>query len=82
MAAVVEDVGVCAAGYFKGVSEDGQTVECPLVVDGLGEFGDGAIIPGQPRRVDDCGTEGVAEDFTHQDSLMLKFNEGAAISVI
>ncbi len=43
-----EDVGVVAAGVFEGVGKDGKAVEGTLFVDGLSEFRDGAIVPGQP----------------------------------
>jgi hypothetical protein len=35
LAAVLQDVGVGAAGVFQGVGEDGQAVEGPFIVDGL-----------------------------------------------
>jgi hypothetical protein len=35
--AVVEDVGVCAAGFFQGVGENRETIEGAVGIDGLGE---------------------------------------------
>jgi hypothetical protein len=72
---VTEDVGVGAAGLYQGVGEDGQAVEGPLVVDGLGQPGNRAVIPGQPgwfnghraKRV----AEEVSQNFTLQDPLGL-----------
>src|SRR5262249_7365436 len=48
-AAVTEDVGVGATGLFQGVGQDRQAVEGSLVVDRLGQPGNRAVIPGQPR---------------------------------
>jgi hypothetical protein len=46
--AVVQDVGVIAAGVFEGVGEGGETVESPVVLDCLGQLADGE---GEPRWV-------------------------------
>jgi hypothetical protein len=54
---VGEDVGVVAAGLLQGVGQDGEAVERPFVVDGLGQPDD---IRGQPGRRDDDRVEGVA----------------------
>ena len=48
LAAVVEDVGVGTARFFQSVGEDGQAVKCTLVVDCLGEFCNGGVIPAKP----------------------------------
>jgi hypothetical protein len=37
--AMVQDVGVVAAGVFEGVGEDGHSVKGAVVVDGLGQGG-------------------------------------------
>ena len=52
--AVVQDVGVVAAGVFEGVGEDGQAIEGTFVVDGLSQGGD---VAGEPRLFDSHGTE-------------------------
>src|SRR5947209_19283311 len=57
---VAQDVRVRAAGLFEGVGQDGHTVEGPLVVDGLGNFGHGAAAPNKPRGVDAGWPEGIA----------------------
>jgi len=44
--AVAEDVGIRAPGVFKGVGQDGQAVEGSLIVDGLGELWESAVVPG------------------------------------
>src|SRR4051812_35115360 len=60
--AVFEDGDVGAAGFFERVGQDRQISEAALIVNDLGEFGDGASVPDQPRRLDRSGTERVAED--------------------
>src|SRR5262249_31770930 len=64
--AMIEDVCVGTAGGFQGVGQDGQVVEGPVVVAGLGEPGDGAVPPGEPGSGDGGGAEGVAEDTAEQ----------------
>src|SRR5262249_22911100 len=49
--AVVQDFSIVAPGFFQGVSEDRKTVECTLVVDSLCELNHGAVVPGEPGRV-------------------------------
>ena len=66
-AAVVQDVGVVAAGVFEGVGEDRQAVEGAVVVDGLGKGGDVRCSPGGMER---DGAERVAEDVTNQIRLL------------
>ena len=58
LAAVVQDVGIVAAGVFEGVGEDGQTVEGAFIVDRLREGRHGG---GEPGGIDGHGTERVAE---------------------
>ena len=66
-AAVLQHVRVVAAGFFQGVGENGQPVEGPLLVDGLCQVRDGAVVPGQlgrleSRRLAKRVTEEVAEE--------------------
>src|SRR5262245_32137852 len=56
--AVLEDVGVVAAGVFERVGEDWHPLEGAVIVDGLSES-DG--VGGAPGRIERDGTEGVAE---------------------
>src|SRR5262245_2962898 len=66
--AVVQDVGIVAAGVFKGVGEDGQALEGFLiVVDGLGQGGDVGCAPGG---VQSGGVGGVAEDVSEQAAVI------------
>ena len=44
-AAVVEDVGVVAAGVFEGIGEDGQVLEPPFVLEGLRDPSAAIIFP-------------------------------------
>src|SRR5262249_7950132 len=65
LSAVRENVGVSATGFLKSIGQDGHQVEVSVVVNGLGQFRDSAIVPGEdglryPRR----GADGVAEDAT------------------
>jgi hypothetical protein len=69
---VFQDVRVGAAGVFEGVGQDGYAVQGPPVVDGLGELGDGAAIPGQPGGVErGRRAGGAAEDVPQQVRLRL-----------
>ncbi len=68
LAAVVQDVGVVAARFFKGVGKDGETggVKRPgwqdaVLVGGMGKSNDGGRLP---CRLQGGGVEGVAEDIT------------------
>jgi hypothetical protein len=63
LTAVVEDVGVGAAGFFEGVGKHRETVESTLVIDTLREFRDGAIVPCKPSGPQNCyGAKGIAKD--------------------
>src|SRR5262249_48028022 len=53
--AVGENGGVAAAGFFKGVCQDRQSVESTVVIDGGGE---GCYGRSEPCRVDGSGQEG------------------------
>ena len=57
--AVEQHIGVCAAGFFEGIREDGQPVERAILVDGGSDGLDGGR---EPREICDDGAEGIAED--------------------
>ena len=59
--AMIQNVGVGAAGVFEGVGEDGEAVEGTVGVDGFGELRDGG---GEPRAIEVDGAEGVADNFS------------------
>jgi hypothetical protein len=42
---MVQNVGIGAAGFLQSVSKDGQAVKGSLVVYGLSQFRDSAIVP-------------------------------------
>jgi len=50
-----------ATGLLQGIRQDRQVLEAALVVDGLGNLRDCAVVPGEPGRIDGKGLEGVAE---------------------
>ena len=56
-AAVEEDIGIRAAGFFQRIGEDGESVEGPVGVDGRRDGDDGRR---EPSGIGDDGTEGVA----------------------
>ena len=47
---VVQDVGVIAAGFLQGVSQDRQAVERPVFIDRSGQADDGGREPGRGLR--------------------------------
>src|SRR5262245_47192542 len=61
-AAVGEAGGVGAAGLFQGVGQDRQAVEGAVVVDGLRQLWDSAVLPRQPGGVGNRRAEWVAEN--------------------
>ena len=63
LSAMVQDVGIIAAGVFEGVGEDGKAVEGAIVVDGLGKGGDVRCSPGGIER---DGTKWVAQNIANQ----------------
>src|SRR5262245_1370258 len=65
--AVGQDVGVGAACFLQGISQDGHSVEGTFVVDGFGQLDYRAIVPGQPRRVHAVRPEAV-EDATDESA--------------
>ena len=50
--AVIQDVGVSATGFFKGIGQDRHTVKGSFIVDALGYLLRRAVIPGDPSGVD------------------------------
>src|SRR5262249_38513544 len=69
-AAVVKDIPARTPSLLKGVGQDRQLVEGPVVVDGLGEVEDGGRSPG---RIEDDRAEGVAEDVLKESKLVTGF---------
>jgi hypothetical protein len=61
-ATVVENVLIVAPGVLQGVGKDRQAVEGTVVVDGLGDPANCAVVPGEPCRVSSEGPEWVAEN--------------------
>ena|ERR1017187_8686818 len=59
--AVVQDFGVGATRFLKGVGKDVHVLKLPLVVNGLGDFRDRAIAPSEPSDVDDDGAKKIAK---------------------
>src|SRR5262245_37664398 len=66
MAEMTQDIGIVAAGLLEGVGEDGEALEVPAVVDGVGEPADGAAVPRQEWGRQACGAEGVAGDVAEE----------------
>src|SRR5262249_31616754 len=64
--AVVEDGLVGAAGILQGIGQDRHPVEGTVVVNGLGNLGDRAVVPGEPGRVEGDGMKWVAHDLPEQ----------------
>ncbi len=60
---MVEDVGAVAAGVLKGVGQDRQAVESPLLID---TFGKGDDCGREPRRFEGNGAEWVSEDVSEK----------------
>lgn len=75
LAAVIQDIGVGTAGFFEGVGKDGHSVEGTVIVDGLGNPLNRAVVPGQPRKINGDGAEEVAEYAAQCSRLILKFDE-------
>jgi hypothetical protein len=72
---MAQDLLVSTATYFQAVGESGHPVECPPVVNGLGQRDSARC---QPRGVSGGMREAVAEDFSDQLSLGKQFaNLGA-----
>jgi len=60
--AVPKDVGVDAASFLQSVGQFWHSVEHTVVVDSLGQAGDGAAAPLQPSRVNVYRAKRVAEN--------------------
>ena len=70
-AAVGQEVGVGTAGVFEGVGQGGQAVEGTVGVEGPGEAGDGAVVPGESGVIDGDGAEGIAEYVAEEETMLL-----------
>src|SRR5262249_42219256 len=57
--AMVQNVGIIAAGVFEGIGENGKAVEGAVVVDGLTQGSDVRCTPGE---LEGDGVERVADD--------------------
>ena len=68
-ATVIENLRVGAAGFLQGIGEDRHDVVAAVVVDRLREFGNGAVVPGEPIGIDGDRAEGVAEDVAENNRL-------------
>ncbi len=51
LAAVGQNVSIVAAGFFEGVSQDGEAVKGPVVVDALGDGAHQPVVPEPPNRL-------------------------------
>src|SRR5262249_33724677 len=67
MPAMIEHVGIVAASIRQGVGEHRQVLKVAIVVNGLSEFWNDAIIPRKQGGVDDRGgAEGVPNDVSQE----------------
>ena len=64
LAAMAENVGIGAAGFFEGVGKVRQAVKGSVIINGLGELGDGAVGQLSQAGSKATGKEGIAEDVT------------------
>jgi hypothetical protein len=62
LTAMIQNVSVGAARFFKSIRQYRHTVKGTLIVDGLGDPLHRAIVPHEPGGVERHGTEGVAEN--------------------
>jgi hypothetical protein len=67
LAAVIQNVGIGATGFFQSISQDGHTVKGTLVVDALGYLLYRAVVPGEPSGVDGDGAKGKGADEIAED---------------
>ena len=51
LAAMAQNVGVGAAGFFEGVGQDWQPVEVAIVIDRLRHLADNAVVPDEPENL-------------------------------
>jgi hypothetical protein len=72
--AMVQNVGIVAAGVFEGVGKDGHTIKGTLIVDVLCDAANRAVVPGEPVELHGDGTEWVPEDVTEKVTLMGTLN--------
>jgi hypothetical protein len=66
LAAVIQNVGVGAAGFFEGVGQDRQSVKCTLVINLLGQLSHNARFPYQPRWIKNHTAKSVTENVSEQ----------------
>src|SRR5580700_5418724 len=59
-AAMVEDVRIAAPGFFERVGKNRHQIDAAVVINRLGEFRNGGVVPGEPIGMDCGGTEGIA----------------------
>jgi hypothetical protein len=66
---VSQDLLVRAAGFFQGVRKNGEAVwiegagrQLALVVGGLGEVANEAVVPAEPGGIEGSGTKRIPED--------------------
>jgi hypothetical protein len=69
LAAMIQNVGIGAAGFFEGVGQNGQTVESAVVIDRLSQLRESAFVPRQPSGTERDKMEEVAPDVTKNPSL-------------
>jgi hypothetical protein len=78
---VVQEVGISKARVFQGIRQDWHPVEGTLVVDGLGDLGDCAVIPVEAGGADGNGVEGVAENVAEEGGLGGPFDLPATLTI-
>ena len=78
---MAQDFIVVASEFVQGIGEDRHSVECSVVVDGLGQFDHGSRLPGW---IDGGFQEkSLAQDFPDQTRLRKKFSSlGAEQGII
>jgi hypothetical protein len=77
LAAVVQNAGIRASGFFQGVCKDREKSEVAVIVDGLREHFHGGIEPGG---IDGNRPKRVAEDVAHQEDTTV--NRGFVIQCL
>jgi hypothetical protein len=66
---VAEHIGVRAASFSEGISQDRQMLEGTVRVNGLRHLEDATILPCQPGLIDGNGSEWVSKQVTPQRTL-------------
>src|SRR5262245_60917995 len=70
VAAVGKNIAVDATCFFKGIGKDREMVESSVIVNGLGQFPDCAVLPVEPGGVERDGAKRVAEDITEEACIL------------